>query len=337
MYNKKILRTINILVIMATMILTSTACRSVDANLNSNEVKEYSSFAINFLDPDEGVKVLANEDEYIKGFSRFDYMAKFKSEKMPNFEERMEMYEDNVLKWNEKEIEKIESVMSEIDKKIEKLNLNLPDEISIIKSNDWVESGASHTRGTSIVFSEGFINNSSESHFKTVFVHELFHIYSRYNKELRDELYGIINYERTEELVFPEEIKDLKISNPDAVENNYYIKCLYEGKEYCFIPVLYASEEYDISSNESFFKYVQDDMLAVEIKDGKSSPIYIDNKPLIVKKQDLENYYELIGNNTDYTYHPEETMADNFVFLVLDNEVESPWVLDKMRSFFEAR
>ncbi|WP_432664071.1 hypothetical protein R9X47_26515 [Wukongibacter baidiensis] len=318
-----------IIILMTASLLL--ACNAGEKQEQSIELKLGDS-EISFLNKDEGVNILAAEDDYIKGLSSYDYAAKLKTDTALNLEERREFYKDAVLAWNDSEKQKISSAIEDIDKRIADLKLNLPEEIGFIKTNGTEEGGAAYTRGVCIVLPEDYVAKTSDDRLRNLIIHELFHVYSRYNEDLHDDLYGIINYKRCEELEFPDEIKDLKISNPDAPLNNYYIECTYNGKSYNFIPVIYSSAAYE---GGSFFRTLIDEMLAIEVIDGKPEPIYEDGKIVLANKEDLEDFYEKIGTNTDYTFHPEETLADNFVILVMNEEAPSKWVIDEMKKVIQ--
>jgi len=38
-------------------------------------------------------------------------------------------------------------------------------------------------------------------------------------------------------------------------------------------------------------------------------------------------FWDIVGRNTNYLLHPEETVADNFSFLVIGQQVETPRIL----------
>jgi len=75
----------------------------------------------------------------------------------------------------------------------------------------------------------------------------------------------------------------------------------------------------------------------------KTTFIVLDEKTLEVTKEktliayaNVEGFYEKIGRNTQYIIHPEEILADNFVFLVHNNEnVATPELLKSMKAIFE--
>lgn len=272
--------------------------------------------------------ILAKEDDYTSKLSLFDYASKFKSETPLDLEERKAAYSEAVLDFTDEQVKLLSKTVSSVDALFEGKNINIPDEVSIIITNGDIESNAAYTRGTSIIFPPRMLSSMNEDGMLDLFLHELFHVYSRYNKDKREAIYSIMGYKKCDELVMPDSLKDLTIANPDAPDNNYYINCIYEEKEISFIPIIYSKEAYDLRTNESFFRYLNDDMLAVDISGSIATPITVDGELLIVKKNELQNFYEQIGRNTGYTYHPEETMADNFVLLIRNKTVADKWVLD---------
>jgi hypothetical protein len=329
------------------VVILLSNCTSTSSDITINNVTTDPSGAgdqifignsgIVFLSANEAAETLAEEDEYIKGLSRFDYASKMKLAKQADYNERLEFYNDACLDWEPGDIERVAAAIQSFNAKISKLNLNLPPVISLIKTNGNEEGGAAYTRGVSIAFPELYLKKLPQDKFIKIFVHEIFHVFSRFNKELREEIYAVIQYKKCNELQLPPELKDFEISNPDAPDNNYYISCTYKGAEYDFIPILYSNEPYDISRGLSFFRYLHDDMLAVEIIDDNPVPIYKNEQLLIVKKEELSAFYEKIGRNTDYTFHPEETMADNFVFLVFGDKVPSPEIVRNLKQAIMGR
>lgn len=284
--------------------------------------------AFSFIDGEEAINVLAEEDDYIIKFSKFDYASKFKSDVPLTLDERKMVLKDHVLSWNDEQIAIIDKHMEDILSRVENMNIDMP-EIQFILTDSSDEGGAAYTRGQSIILKPNMVTSSVGT--KRLIAHEMFHVYSRAHKDLRQAMYGVIHYEMCEELVIPDDLKDLTISNPDAPDNNFFITGLYEGEAMSFIPVIYSTSPYDIQKGGSFFTTLKDDMLAVKIVDGIPEPIYVNDQLLIVKKEEIENYYELIGNNTNYTYHPEETIADNFVLLLFEESAPSQWVIEGLK------
>lgn len=303
----------SLLFLILLLAFTLTACQSI-----------WSSNALFQVDYSGDVSgILAAEDDYTQALSTFDYAAKFKSDTPLSSEALKKAYFDALEPYTKAEIKKLNNSFSKIKKGIADYSLTLPETIYVF-SESTIEAGAAYTRGNAICIPKTFMNSISPDQLDRLVAHEFFHVLSRYNKDLRPAMYGIIGYREVKPLEIPSELKDLTIANPDAPDNNYAITCTYEGKPMDFIPITYSETSYDTIKGGTFFDYLMDDMLAVTLNDLVPVPIFRDGKPLIVSKFDLEDFTTQIGTNTDYTYHPEETTADHFVMLLLDDLTKLP-------------
>ncbi len=287
-----------------------------------------------FATTDEAVKILSFEDDYIKRLSLFDCASKFDSDVILDEAGRIVAYDKVVLEWNDEQKNNIDKAMLTVTSKLELLDMDVPEIVFGLTTNA-DEGGAAYTRGNMIVLKPYHVAVYSKG-LEELIAHELFHVYSRLNKDKRPAIYDIIGYTKCDELSPPESLKDLMIANPDAPENNYYIEGTYQGVNYAYIPVIYSSESYEIGSGRSFFETLHDDMLAVELIGDEPVPVLINDELLIVKKDEIVGFYEQIGRNTDYTYHPEETMADNFVFLLFDTKVSTPRIVKELRDVLKS-
>jgi hypothetical protein len=177
--------------------------------------------------------------------------------------------------------------------------------------------------------------NKSQKDLQKLICHELFHILSRQNPELRERLYGIIGFTKCNEIALPPDLERRKITNPDAPRNDHFIRLTIAGQESLAVPILLSRvETYDVKRGGEFFAYLQFQFLVVE-KDGRSGnfkPVTEGSSPKLVGMERISGFMEQIGKNTDYIIHPEEILADNFALLVLDaRTAASPEILQKMR------
>lgn len=95
------------------------------------------------------------------------------------------------------------------------------------------------------------VESASLESLKDLAAHELFHVISRYNKNLRPQMYAILGYTETKPLVIPEKLAGLTIANPDAPDNNYTITCAFEGQPTLFMPILYSTSPYPQNSDQT--------------------------------------------------------------------------------------
>jgi hypothetical protein len=303
------------LLIILLLALTLTACQSL-LSAKDQFLVEYNG--------DVSV-ILAAEDDYTKSLSAFDYAAKFKSEVPLSSEALKEAYSEFLEPYTKEEIKKLNKSFSKIKKGIKDYPVILPETLYVF-SESTIESGAAYSRGNTICIPKTFMNSISPDQLDRLVAHEFFHVLSRYNKDLRPAMYAIIGYRQVNPLIIPDELKDLTIANPDAPDHYFAITCTYEDKPMDFIPITYSETSYDTIKGGTFFDYFLDEMLAVTITESQTLAVYKDNQPLLVSKFDLDDFTTQIGTNSDYTYHPEETTADHFVMLLLDdlNKLPNP-------------
>jgi hypothetical protein len=224
--------------------------------------------------------------------------------------------------------------VARVSGKLAEFDLPFPETITLIKTTGAEESGAFYTRGSSIVFPQAELANG-KTPAEQILCHELFHVLSRANPELREAAYNAIGYEACDEVEFPETLRSRKITNPDAPRNDHCIRVHVGEQPHWAIPVLYSrAETYNAQLGGRLFSYLQFKLLLVDRNDatGAVTPLIDDKGPRLVAPADAQGFYDQVGMNTPYVIHPEETLADIFALLVLgESQVQSPQVLAKLK------
>jgi hypothetical protein len=202
------------------------------------------------------------------------------------------------------------------------------------------EASAAYTRANAVVLPRAKLSQSPAA-LRKLICHELFHVLSRENAQLREALYATIGFVACEEIELPGDLGPRRITNPDAPRNDHCIRVDVDGKVVWAVPILYAKTgKYDVARGGEFFDYLTFECLLVE-RDGDSPRVRIkfsDGRPVLVGVGQLSRFYEQIGRNTRYIIHPEEILADNFALLVLDErKVPSPEILDKLEAVLVKR
>lgn len=115
---------------------------------------------------------------------------------------------------------------------------------------------------------------------------------------------------------------------PKPIEINYhYATFTIDGeKQDCALLTLYTAtweEAYAEDGEEAnFFDFSQTVLVPI----GAPDTWY----PF----EDASDFWDIVGKNTDYVDAPEECMADNFAFAVVDGlngrHYESPWLIEKI-------
>lgn len=298
-------------------------------NADTTEFTLLEKTKIKMVTKADGSKILKTKDPFINNLSKFDMEARQKTKLAKNKISYLNFLANESLEWNPDEIQKLKSVFDSISEKIKKYNLNLPKSINLVKTTGKEEGMTEYTRGSSIMIPKNLIEQTmgKQASLERVMLHQLFHIYSRYNETKREKLYNLIGYHKCPELEYPNELKTLKITNPDGYQNNHYIKILADGKEKKVVPLIFAREQYNIKDGKIFFNYMQFKLLEVNITKKTTKPIYKGNKISFFAAD--ESYFKQVGENTNYIIHPDEILADNFALLMNKvSNMKSKFVVD---------
>lgn len=305
----------------------STICLADDVPLGNNTV-------IHFASASEGRKVLTTKDDFVERLSPFDRSARMKTDKPVSEDEYLAFAGQNVVEWTAGERQEVEAALKKIQPLLLEWRLAFPATIQLIKTTGAEEGNAAYTRGTAIMIPKAELAKTDRNLAKLI-CHELFHVLSRQNPGLREELYGIIGFAHCEELEFPRELAARKITNPDAPRNDHFIRLEVGGKQCSAVPVLFSTTEtYDLKRGGEFFDYLDFKFLVI---DEGSLPhpkaVYENSAPKLAGPREVSGFFEQIGRNTQYIIHPEEILADNFARLVLEEgKAQSPEILQKMKT-----
>jgi hypothetical protein len=178
-----------------------------------------------------------------------------------------------------------------------------------------------YTRENGIIIPQDVLRNRNEKAFKSTMIHEVFHIISRLNPDLRAKLYQMIGFTDIgyDNLEMPQTLRDNLLHNPDGVDFAQKIDLEQpDGSTLSAIPIIYAKENGFQPGIGTFFGYLEFALFPVEQlptgkwkvttkADGRSSPINLGEQP---------DFWRQIRKNTNYIIHPDEILADNFAFLI---------------------
>jgi hypothetical protein len=289
------------------------------------EIELRKGCTAHFASVTEAAAIIGQKDDFIQRLSPFDRAARMKMDKPVSEEEFLRFAKANAAVWSESEQAKVEAAISALRPALETLPLPFAKKISFIKTTGAEEGGAFYTRDTAIMMPAKQTDAADGELLKKTIAHELFHILSRSNPELREKLYALIGFSNCGEIAFPDELKPRKITNPDAPRNDHAIRVRANGTEVSVVPILFSgAPNYDPVRDGEFFQYLQLAFLVVS-KNPRSSAE-------LLTPQQVSGFFEQIGRNTNYIIHPEEILAENFALLMIGRrDVPSPDVLDRIR------
>lgn len=270
-----------------------------------------------FASVEKSKELLKTKDSFTNRWSKFDINSRV-GKPNSNSKELFSYISDQVLQWTDAETELIDSILQNIQQSInnKKLKLYLPKTLYFIKTTLKEESGAiGYTRSNYIVLREDLLE-IDRTMLEHIIAHELFHIQSRINPEFREKMYELIGFRLMNEISYPDNLKDFKITNPDAPLNDSYITLTKGKKSLDCMMVLFANKPY---SEGKFIQYLNVGFL--KLSDTKPKQIDLtQGDPIIYSFKDVENFFSQVGKNTRYAIDPEEILADNYAYLIQGKE-----------------
>lgn len=154
------------------------------------------------------------------------------------------------------------------------------------------------------------------------FWHELWHIISRNNPQLRKQMYGLIGFHvLDQEIEIPAEVKSHILCNPDVERHDSYATFTINGKKTDCMLMLYAEEDEYEEFFTNFQRYVTttDGYWLLALDSETHRPYKNDKgKYAVYNCREVSDFKEVMSaGNTGYCDDPEECMADNFAFAMM--------------------
>jgi len=195
-----------------------------------------------------------------------------------------------------------------------------PKNLSLIKTKGkHYGKGIFYTRNESIVIPFEALNNIDSPGFKSTMLHELFHIYSRLHPEKQKELYALIGFKKVsniDELAMVSSLKDKMLLNPDGVNYAVKIQLENESKFVDAFPIIFSKLPSYNPTISNFFQYLSFDLFEVKSNSGRYEVVSDGKGNSTLDPVFMNSFFKQINDNTQYTIHPDEIMADNFMLMM---------------------
>jgi hypothetical protein len=215
-------------------------------------------------------------------------------------------------------MEKIQRTVAEVAPDI------FPDTLIIIKTKGThYGDGVYYTRDNLIIVPANELATRKTNPFTTTMFHELFHVYSRLHPAKRVQLYKLIGFEEIglAKLRMPDALAQRVLYNPDGVDFAQKIDLtLTDGSKISAIPIIYAKSPGFVTGNPEFFSYLEFNLFQITPNADGSWQVVTkeDGYTSVLDMQKLTDFFKQIKDNTGYIIHPDEVMADNFSFIMVE-------------------
>ena len=139
--------------------------------------------------------------------------------------------------------------------------------------------------------------------FRELVFHELSHCLSRLFPEYRQVLYSLIHFTvLDEDIEVPEEIREQIIANPDVEHHNSCATFTINGEpKDCYL--VFLTDSVFEKAGDNFFSGMYTGVVPLD-----GSRVY--------RTDEVDDFWQVVGENTDYVEDPEEAMASNFAFAI---------------------
>lgn len=287
------------------------ALTTISAWAQSNK---FANSFFRFATRAEAQMLITELDDYTRNWNQFDIDVRLQKPQGRK-SELLQFAMDQTLNWSDEDKARISKTMKSLDAEIkkQKYNLTFPKEIIFVKTTQKEEGNAqAYTRMNWIAIGEEALKSSSDDDLKYLVAHELFHLLTRQNSDFKKDMYQVIGFTVIEkEILFPSDLAEIRISNPDISRYDSYGTFTIGGqKQYCTM-VIYTDKPYE---GNTLFDYMKIGLVPLN---GEFIPIQKAGKTIIYTVDEAEDFYTQVGKNTSYVINPEEIMADNFAFTLI--------------------
>lgn len=284
----------------------------------------------------ESQMLITDIDDYTRNWNQFDIDARLQKVNGRK-SQLLTMAMNETRNWSEKEKNKINAAIKTIASQItkQKLNLPFPKEIILVKTTMKEEGNAAgYTRKNWIALGEKMLQEASNDMLTSILAHEIFHVLTRHDLQFKKAAYATIGFTVLDrEILFPSDIAEKRISNPDVSRYDSYGSFTIQGEKKNCTMLLYTAKEYD--GTGTFFDYAKVGLIPLN---ENQIPMQQNGETIIYDLNLAEDFLTQVGQNTEYTINPEEILAENFSSIFISGkEIKSPEVIERLKNVLKEK
>src|SRR6266536_1607117 len=158
-----------------------------------------TNVTVSFASVEAGREILTRRDDFIAALTPLDRRARMQTDQEVSEKDFLTFVGRSVRSWTPEETNRFTSVLQTLGDKLAPWQLPFPATLLLVRTSGEEEFDNWYTRANAIVFpsSETAGRPAALSH---LLLHELFHVLSRHDLELRKACYGIIGFRPINEI-----------------------------------------------------------------------------------------------------------------------------------------
>jgi hypothetical protein len=275
------------------------------------------STRVTFADLHRAQRILGHKDQWARQLSDFDMGARQKTAEPTDLKEFLDFAAGASRRWTALEKANWNALVGKLSDAMKGLNVHLPS-IDVVKTSGEEEFDGAYTRRHAIMLPESWATSLPMTDPRRAFfllAHELFHVLSRTDSHLRDDLYALLGFKTVDGFEYPAELEDRRLSNPDAFEYLHTLTVQSGSESVDVMPVIQSLLPLnEIIQLPNFFDAL--DIVLLSVDAGTGEALRDGNGDLIKYSFGNTNWIPLMLRNSSYIIHPEEILADNFATLM---------------------
>ena len=290
-------------------------------------------FSFRFASLEEGRAIVGKSDDWVAATSDFQRAATVGAPPPVTRARFLAFSALAVRPWSAPEQARWQKALDAITPRLVALHAALPPVVLLVNTDGRDAANAPYTRANAVMLpTQAMGGDKPGANDDLVLAHELFHVISRMHLELSTRLYELMGFESVAPLRWPDAWLPLRIANPDAPYDRHAMRTRVDGRPVMLMPLLVAKRT-DLRPGETFFDVLDVRLLEVTPSPaGATLPVMRAGEPVWHTPASAPEYLARLGGNTDYIFHPEETMADNFALLVTQRRAPNPALLSRIEA-----
>jgi hypothetical protein len=301
----------------------------------------YSGFrgtTVRFARIDEARALLGADDEWVAQTGELQRASLMGQLNKPAPRDAFRAFlAQQALPWPDEQRRRWLRALEQIAPAFERLGLKLPKDVLIVQTTGRESADTPHTRLNAVFLPRKF--DQQQYTDVELMAHELWHIVSRHDRALRTRVYATIGFVPAPPLEFPPAWQATRLANQDATHHEHMMWVSLQGRTVCLMPVMVADAGELRLAGATIVSAAQARLLEVIPGSGgePTRALMKGGQPVWHDPEQTPAYLEKLGGNSDYLTHPEETMADNVMFIVSGRKVPNPGLQDRIRAAIMGR